>query len=241
MSVVGSDIPTGTQVKWYAGGVVKTESITVLEADVTAGFVALSKKAEYGSVIATVGGVLKAVSEFIDGDDTAATETTGTGGIFYTGMAKDDVIEVQYLDIETTPLMQIATCRDVKSGLSADVKTAAVHGQINKLTTVGAIEQTADLEAFTYDQDFLAMVLGDAISGSPAAGMKKITTKYQGVKKIGCLVGKRYSPGYSGVIFKWFLFGAQATGVDKDFPTEDMYKDSMKFQIDEYLEVSLEA
>lgn len=244
MTVVGSDIPSGQQVKWYAGGVVTTETLTIAAGDVTAKYKAITKKAEYGSVVVTRAGVVvSSVTEKIGSATADATEALGCEGIgFETGiLVENDVVTVQYLDIETTPLVQIAACMDVKTSISTDTKEAAVHGQANKLKTIGAISQEAELEEFQYSQAFISTVLGDSITGTPATGMSKLTTKVSGVKKIGCLVGKRYGTGYTTVTYKWFLIGAQCTGVDKEFPTEDFYKDSMKFTVDEYLEVDLVA
>lgn len=240
MTIVGSDIPAGQEVKWYAGATIKTETLTITTTDVTATYKALSKKAEYGSVVATKGGVLLAVLEKTASGAGAATETSGTNVIGYTGMTNGDEVVVQYIDIETSPLVQVAACLDVKTSFSADVKSAAVHGQANKIKRVGALEQEAELEEFQYSQDFLALCIGDQVTDSPAANMNKFTTKAHGVKKIGCLVGKRYDVAGT-VLYKWFLLGCQATSLDKDFPTEDMYKDSIKFSCDEYLEVDLVA
>lgn len=237
-TIVGSDIPVGQEVKWYAGATLKTETLTIDAADVTATYKALTKKAEYGSVVATKSGVSLAVLEMQADGTTAATETTGCGAIKYTGITAGDSVTVQYVDIETSPLIQVAACLDVKTSFSADTKSEAIHGQANKLKTVGALEQEAELEEFQYSQDFLALILGDQVTGSPATGLTKLTTKLHGVKKIGCLVGKRYNTA-GAVTYKWFLIGAQATSVDKEFPTEDFYKDSVKFTCDEYLEVDL--
>lgn len=241
--VVGTDIPAGQEVKWYAGSTVATETKTLAAGDITAGYIALAKKAEYGSVIVTKLGVLvTGITEMQTGGTLAATETSGTNVIKFTssGLIATDVIAIQYIDIETSALVQIAACLDVKTSFSADVKTEAIHGQANKLIRVGAVEQEAELEEFQYSQDFVALLIGDQLTGNPATGMNKLTTKAHGMKKIGCLVGKRYSTA-GVVLYKWFLIGCQTKEVGKEFPTEEMYKDSMKFSIDEYLEVDLVA
>jgi hypothetical protein len=238
--VIGTDVPAGQEVKWYAGGDQQTDEITVDAADVSNGYVDLTKKAEYGSVFITVNGVVTACTELQADGSTPATETSGTETISYTGIVLSDTVVAYYLNIEDTPLQQIAACADVKTGISVDTKEAAIHGQSNKIKTIGAISQEAELEEFHYNQTFIAMCLGDQVSNSPATGMDKLSTKYRGVKKFGGLVGKRFSAA-GAVLYKWFLFGAQATGVDKEFPTEDFYKDSMKFQIDDYLETDLEV
>lgn len=236
--VLGSEVPQGQEVKWYAGGLQAAEEITVAAQDVTNGYIDLTKNAEFGSVMITVGGIVKGCSEFQATSTDPATEASGTKALTYTGIAENDVVAAYYLDIETTPLTQVATCQDVKTGISADEKSAAVHGQANKLKTVGAIEQEAELEELHYNQTFVAMNIGDQVTDSPAAGNSKLSTKYNGFKKIGGLVGKR-SDSTGAIIYKWFLFGAQATGLDKEFPTEDFYNDSVKFAVDDYLEVAL--
>lgn len=240
MTVVGSDIASGQEVKWYYGATVVTETLSISSTDVTATYKALGKKAEYGSVVATKNGALLAVTEETASGAGAATETSGTSTISYTGMTNGDSVIVQYIDIETSPLVQIAACMDVKTSFSVDVKTAAVHGQANKLKTIGAIDQEAELEEFQYSQDFLSQVLGEQVADSPASGMNKLSTKVKGVKKLAALVGKRANTAGT-ITYKWILFGAQATGIDKEFPTEDFYKDSVKFSVDEYLEVDLVA
>lgn len=240
MTVVGTDIPQGQEVKWFIGGVQKTETKTVTAGDVTAGYLALAKKAEYGSVIITVNGVVTACLEKTAAGAAAASETTGTNTISYTNMTAADEVVMYYLDIETTPLTQVAACKDVKTSISADEKSTAIHGQANKIKVIGAIEQEAELEELHYNQSFIAACIGDQVTGSPATGMSKLTTKYSGMKKIGAMVGKRYNTS-GAITYKWILYGAQVKGIDKDFPTDDMYKDSIKVSVDDYLEIDLEA
>lgn len=236
--VTGSDVPQGREVKWYAGGVATTETVTVDAADVTAGGFALTGTAEYGSVVATVNGTPTAIVEYSTNKDTPATETTGCDFVGYTGIAEGDVVVLHYIDIATTTLTQVAACLDVKFSASADTKAASVHGQANKLNSVGAVENTAELSEFYYNQNFVAMCIGDQLTGSPAAQKKTFTTKFTGVRKIGALVGKRFSAA-GNVVYKWFIVGAQATGLDGEFPTEDYYKRSMRFQADYLTEVDL--
>lgn len=228
--VVGTDIPQGPEVKWYSGGVSKTETFTHTdEATET-----LAKTAEYGSVIATLDGVPVGIEETGD-------EDAGTTAI--TVAAADDAsgdLVVYYIDIQTTALTHIASCQDVKMDSSASTKTAAVHGQATKLNSVGVLENSADLEEFYYSQAFVKTLMGEQFSNSPASGKEKWTNKTSGVHKIGALVGKRRNTD-SEVIYKWFLIGAQATGVSGTFPTEDMYKRSMKFLVDYWTECATGA
>ncbi|WP_292366075.1 MULTISPECIES: hypothetical protein [unclassified Methanoculleus] len=236
--ITGSDVPRGQEVKWYAGGVATTETITVAAAAVTAGGFALTGTAEYGSVVATVNGTPTAIIEYLTSSATPATEAGGCDFVGYTGITEGDVVVLYYIDVGATTLTQVAACLDVKFSASADTKTAAVHGQANKLNSVGAVENTADLSEFYYNQTFVAMCIGDQVTGSPAAEKKTFTTRFTGVRKIGALVGKRANAAGT-IVYKWFIVGARATGLDSEFPTEDNYKRSMRFQADYLTEVDL--
>lgn len=235
--IVSTDIPRGPEVKWYAGGVHTKETITVAALDVSNGYIALTGKAEFGSLIGTVNGTPTALTEF-SAADTPATETAGTTTFFYTGAAESDVVEVYYVDIATSTLLHVASCLDVKSSISADVKKAAIHGQATKIQAVGAIEHTCELEEYHYSQDFVNLVVGNQMVGTPATGNKKLTTRYTGFKVIGCLVGKRYDAA-NNVTYKWFMNNVAFNGLDKEFPTEDFYKDSVKASYDWLLETDL--
>jgi hypothetical protein len=238
--VVGTDIPQGPEVKWYFGGVSTSVTHTVSAGEVSAGGFALTETAEFGSIIGTVNGTAKAIKEYKTSTSTAATESTGCDFIGYSGIAESDVVVLYYVGNETTGLTHIASCTDVKCDSNASTKTAAVHGQATKLNSVGPLENTADLEEFYYNMDFVGAILGDLVSNSPASGKTKWTNKTTGVKKMGALIGKRYNSS-NQVIYKWFLIGAQATGVSGSFPTEDMYKRSMKFMIDWWTESKVVA
>jgi len=235
MTVTGSDVPQGQEVRWYAGGEQTSETITVDTTSASDGYITLIETAEYGSVIIRVNGEVTECEELQADGTTAATETDGTETVSYTGIAESDVVEAYYLAIGTTPLVQVAACTDVKTTITADTKSASVHGQSNKLKSVGAIEQDAELEEFHYNQDFISKCLGDQVTGT---AMTKLTTRYSGMKKIGCMVGKRRNSD-GEITYKWFMYGAQITEVGKEFPTEDFYKDSMKIALDDYLEVDL--
>lgn len=236
--ITGADVPEGREVKWYAGGRAASETITVAAADVTAGGVALAGTAEYASVVGTVNGKPTPITNYTGSKDTPATEETGCDFVGYTGIAEGDVVAVHYVDIAEVTLTQVAACLDVDFSASIDTKTAAVHGQANKLNSVGGVENTASLEEFYYNQDFVAMCMGDRLTGSPAPEMSTFTTKFTGARKIGAMVGKRYNE-VGDVVYKWFIVGALATGVDSSFPTEDKYKRSMKFKADYLTEVDL--
>lgn len=239
--VVGSDIARGQEVKWYVGGVATTETITIVAGDVTANGHALAGKAEYGSVIGTVDGVITPMIECLADKTTMATEVGGCSFVTYAGITEGDVLVVYYIAVGVTALTHVASCQDVKCTSKADTKKAAVQGQPNKISTVGAVENTADLGELYYNQAFVGACLGDIISGSPTTGMSKWTNKTSGMHKIGALVGKRIVAATGVVLYKWFLTGAQANEVDGDFPTEDFYKRSMKFDVDYWTEANLVA
>ena len=235
--VVGSDVPKGSEVKWYHGGVAYTEALTNPANDTA---VALTKTAEFGSVIGTLDGLPAAITEFQSDGTTPATDATGTAKIKIAGAdgVKDAV--VYYIDNATTGLTHIGSCQDVKSDSGSNLKTAPIHGQATKINTVGAVENSASLEEFYYNQDFVKAVMGDQIVNSPASGKKKWTNKTRGARKIGALVGKRRDAS-GNVIHKWFMVGAQANGLSGGFPVEDFYKKSMKFTIDYLTEAKIPA
>ncbi|HQJ88732.1 MAG TPA: hypothetical protein PLY91_09355 [Methanoregulaceae archaeon] len=229
--VTGTDIPKGREVKWYFGGVASSETHTVTAQEATALGFALSGTADYGSVIAQVGSTVTAVTEYTTSTSTPADEENGCGFIGYSGITEGDVVTIKYVAVGVTPLTHIASCQDVSLSSSADTKKASVQGQSNKLSSVGAVENTATLNELVYNEAFVSAILGDAVSASPATGKEKWTNAFSGMKKIGALVGKRLNAA-GAVAKKWFLVGAQANDVGQDFPTEDYYKRSMSFDVD---------
>jgi cytochrome c5 len=242
MPIYGANVPKAKEVKWYAGGEVGEESHVVTSGEVTTGYFDLAGTAEFCSVLATVtpsGGATatKAIEELQTGG-TAATDITGTQCVKYTGMAKDDVVALTYVKTSTVAMTQVAACDAVRCSSSAETTKAAVHGQSNKISTIGASENTATFDEFYYSQAFAAMCHGEQWTGTPSAGKKKWSNLYQGMNKIGSLVGKRYNQAGT-LLYKWFLFGAQATGVDADFPVTGFYKKSVKFDLDAWIEADL--
>ena len=229
--VVAADVPKGTEVKWYGGGLVAQETVTVSAAQANANLITLTKKADFGSVWLVVDEVPTAVFERNGGATTAADETSGTDSINYTGLTAGQVCDIYYVDIETTGLTHIASSKDVKADTKASSKKEAVHGQSTKLVTVGVAESTATLEQLTYTLDFVGLLFGDVLADSPKSGWKTMSNKSTGFKKIGCLVGKRVNSS-SAVIDKFFLIGATANSYGQTFPTEDMYKESFAFDVD---------
>ena len=65
--VVAADVPKGTEVKWYGGGVVAQETVTVSSGQASANLISLAKLAEFGSVWLVVDGVPTGVFERFGG------------------------------------------------------------------------------------------------------------------------------------------------------------------------------
>lgn len=249
VDITDSDLTQGKEVRWYHGGEAVTEAgHTVAAGEVSAGGFALadSAVADYGSVVAEVtlksdgSTVVKGIIEYKTDKDTAATESSGTDFVAYAGMAADDVVYLRYVRTDETTLTHCATARDVSFGAQAEKKSAAVHGQANKITSIGTIENTATMEAFSYNQTFAAAAQGDLSSNAPTTGMSKYTTAFSGFAKIGCLVGKKRTAA-GAVTEKYFLVGATAEKTDKKFPTDDFYSESFSFAVDYYTRADLTA
>lgn len=236
--VLGSDVPKGSEVKWYAAGTAAgQESVTVSSGQASAKVVALAADAEYGSVVVTRNGTITAVDECSDASGTVpCVEGTAVKSIAFTALTTSDVLDIRYVAV-TSALVQVAAAGNIKQDSKADVKKETIHGQANKIVAVGATEHSGDLEEFHYNQTFVALTLGDQIGTDRTGTKKKLTTAFQGVKKIGALVGKRYVNGV--VTYKWFLIGVQFESVSKDFPKDNFYKRSMKFSCDYWSEAEV--
>lgn len=229
-TIVGSDIPTGDEVKWYYGGVEATKiEGEALVADSSAN-IELSKKAEYGSVFVVDASddPTTVMLEMQSDGTTAATDTTDTEKV--TCDTSGATYYAYYIDVETTALTQVMACKDVNTSLSIDTKETAVHGQTQKLQKTGAAARTVTLEEVDYNTDFIRAIYGDDHTASPAADKEKWIDNFTGVKKISALVGIQTVGGT--VIKKWFLMGCQVTKIDHSFPTEDYYAKSMEFLVD---------
>lgn len=228
VTIVGSDIPSGEQIKWYMGG---GDAVMMQETLTPSGqIVELTRKAEYGSVITvnSIGQPTNAMLELSTSGGVAADEATGTS--FVDIGTTTGAIVALYIDIETTVLKQIMACKDVGSNLSMDTKETEVHGQTQKLQKVGAAQRSATLEELDYDDDLLAALWGDAITDSPAAGMAKWTDNLSGAKKLSALIGKQYKDGV--LIKKWYMMGCQVSKIDHTMPTADYYSKSMDMLVD---------
>lgn len=226
--VVGSDIPTGDEVRWYYGGAnarIITEDL--VEA---AGVITLSKKAEYGSVVTrTAAGVMTDTMLEQQTGGAAATDASGTEQV-ETSAAGTATITATYLDIETTALSQILACKDVSSPLAIKTKSTEVHGQAQELQKTGSAARTFSIEQVDYSDAFMGACFGDLITDSPAAGMTKYTDAYTSSKKLSAVVGKQYQAGV--LIKKWIYFGLQISKIDNSHPCADWYARSMDFVVD---------
>jgi len=235
-TIVGSEIPSGDEIKWYYGGAEALQMKEDLEE--TAGVITLSKTAEFGSVVTVTaaGVVTDQMLELNAAGDGAGDETLGTKKV-QTSAAGTDTVTAYYLDKETTALVQIMACRDVSSPMSIDTKETEVHGQTQKLQKTGAAVRTASLEEVDYNDAFIGAIFGDIIADSPVAADIKWTDNFTATKKISALIGKQI---ISGVLTKkWFLFGCQVTKIDSSFPAADFYAKSMDFLVDYMVSTTL--
>ena len=234
-TIVGSDIPSGDEVKWYMGGAEATlikEDLTVVGEKIT-----LSKTAEFGSVVAvdSDGAMTNEMLELASGGGSAADEALGT---FQVDVGTTSgTVTAYYIDRETTALVQVMACKDVSSNMSIDTKETEVHGQTQKLQKTGAASRTASLEEVDYNDDLIGALFGDLIADSPVSGDVKWTDNFTSAKKISALVGKQYQSGV--LIKKWYLMGCQVTKLDSSFPTADFYSKSMDFLVDYMVSTTL--
>ncbi|MCK9592311.1 MAG: hypothetical protein M0Q91_09930 [Methanoregula sp.] len=237
--VTSSDLTKGPEVKWYLGGVATQESKTITTAEATAtGFVlagVTGSQADYGMLVLQVNGVSTAYTGHTGSTGaSAASEALGITFVKYDGITAGDTVVVKYIDVSTTALTHIASCLDVSKTTKASSTKTAVHGQATKITSVGTQETTADFEALRYSQAFITAILGDSATG-PTAGESTWTNVWQGFKKIGCLIGKKYNSA-GAVTKKWGIIGCQPNELSTSFPTEDNYSDSFKFDVDYMIE-----
>lgn len=237
MTIVGSDIPSGDEVKWYMGGAEATLiTAEALVADAS-DQITLSKNAEYGSVFVVDADddPTVAMLEFESDGTTPATESSGTKMV--TVDTSGTTYYAYYIDIETTALVQVMACKDVSSSMDIDTKETEVHGQTQKLQKTGAAVRTASLEEVDYNDDFIAAIFGDQHTASPAASQNKWTDNFTATKKISALVGKQTVSGT--LTKKWFLMGCQVSKIEHSFPTADYYAKSMDFLVDYMVSVEL--
>lgn len=236
VTIVGSDIPTGDEVRWYMGGA----EATMIKEDLveSSGVITLSKTAEFGSVVTVDadGAMTTQMLELDTAGTGAATEALGTFKV-QTSAAGTAAITAYYIDIGTTALVQVMACKDVSSNLAIDTKETEVHGQTQKLQKTGAATRTASLEEVDYNDTLIGALFGDLIADSPVATDVKWTDNFTAAKKISALVGKQYQSGV--LIKKWYLMGCQVSKIDSSFPTADYYSKSMDFLVDYMVSTTL--
>lgn len=235
-TIVGSDIPTGDEVKWYMGGA----EATMVKEDLveSSGKITLSKDAEFGSVVTVKsdGSVTDQMLELNTAGTAEGDETLGTKKV-QTSATGSDTMTAYYVDKETTPLVQVMACKDVSSNMGIDTKETEVHGQTQKLQKTGAASRTASLEEVDYNDTLIGAIFGDLIADSPVAADVKWTDNFTSAKKISALIGKQYQSGV--LIKKWFLMGCTVSKIDSSFPTADFYAKSMDFLVDYMVSTTL--
>ena len=236
-TIVGSDVPTGDEVKWYYGG----GSTNLIDAEElvadASNNIELSKTAQFGSVFVVDENddPTTAMLEMQADGTTPATESTGTKKV--TCDASGNTYFAYYLDTETDALTQVLACQGVSSPLAVDTKETEVSRQVNKVQKTGASARTATLEKVTYNDAFIAAIYGDNHTASPAANQTKWTDKFTSVKKLSALVGIQTVSG--SVARKYFLMGCQVTKLDDTFPSADFFSEKMEFLVDYMLRVKL--
>lgn len=243
MTIVGSDIPTGNEVKWWMGGAEATLiTAEALVADAS-GNITLSKDAEFGGVFVVDASddPTEDIIELQTDGVTAATEVSHTKivglNVATPADASGNTYYAYYLDVETTDLVQVMACKDVSTSMEIDTVETEVHGQVQKLKKTGAANRTVSLEEVDYDVNLVKAIFGDSHANSPSTGKTKWIDNFTGVKKIGALVGVRTVSGT--IKKKWFLMGCQVTSLEHSFPTADYYAKSLEFMVDYMLEVDL--
>lgn len=239
--IVGSDLTQGREVKWYfAGTEAGAESKTATAGDASNGYFALAADAEWGSVVVyneTDQTIVSSVTECSD----AAGATPGADGTAVKS-AKFSITDAKVYLIKycaiTAALVHIGTSRDVKFTAKADEKKVSIHGQANKVVSIGATEYSGSLDEFHYNQSLISVAYGHQMTASPTTGKEKHTTAFRGMQKIGALVGKKFSS--AGVCTrKYFLMGTYFTGIDDTFPTDDFYSRTLSFTADYKTETDL--
>lgn len=243
MTIVGSDIPTGNEIKWYMGGV----EATLIEAEAlvadAAGQITLSKDAEFGSVF-VVDASDDPTEDIIELQTDASTPSTEASHTKVVGLdvatpadASGNTYYAYYLDVETTDLVQIMACKDVSSSMDIDTLETEVHGQTQKLKKTGAATRTVSLEEVDYDDNLMIAIFGDTHANSPSTGKVKWIDNFTGSKKISALVGVQTVSGT--IKKKWFLMGCQVTSLEHSMPTAGYYAKSIEMLVDYMLTVDL--
>ena len=218
--ISGDDIPVGTEVKWYHGGILREEERTVTSSEVSAGLLILNYTAEYGSVVGTVNGAPTLLKQLTT-DDTPATDTSGTGAVAYSGMTTGDRVTLYYVDTSTQgyELAHIATGIGLSTGLVLDRKEEAVDGRRFKHGRSGAAVRTATLEELWYSDALLAAFFGDLLVSETDGSLW--TDEFQTSKIVPAIVGKWVQNGE--IKRKYFLISCESVSSAHTLATESYY------------------
>ena len=125
--ISGNDIPVGSEVKWYHGGILRSEERLVTANEAANGLLLLAHPAEYGSVVGTVNGTPTLLKQLTP-TDAPATDATGTGAVAYSGMRSGDRLSIDYLDTKSAP--QASRPAPVSLPGLSSIREEAVDGRL---------------------------------------------------------------------------------------------------------------
>ena len=216
--ISGNDIPVGSEVKWYHGGVLRSEERIVTAKEAVNGLLLLAHPAEFGSVVGTVNGTPTLLKQ-LTADDDPATDSTGTGAVAYSSMKSGDRLSIDYLDTKSAPLKHIATGTGVSTGLVLDTREEAVDGRLYKHRRTGTATRTATLEELWYSDALLAAFFGDLLISKTDGSLW--TDEFQTSKIVPAIVGKWVQNGE--VRKKYFLLSCQSASAAQTLATEGYY------------------
>ena len=216
--ISGNDIPVGSEVKWYHGGILRSEERIVTANEAANGLLLLAHPAEYGSVVGTVNGTPTLLKQLTPAD-APATDSTGTGAVAYSSMKSGDRLSIDYLDTTSAPLTHIATGTGVSTGLVLDTREEAVDGRLYKHRRTGTATRTATLEELWYSDALLAAFFGDLLVSETDGSLW--TDEFQTSKIVPAIVGKWVQNGE--VRKKYFLLSCQSASAAQTLATENYY------------------
>jgi len=218
IDVQDSDLTRGPEVKWYVGGIAQQQTVTASGV----GPITLTSPAVNGLIVASRNGVQ------VDYTPTG-TEASGITAVTIPGAVSGDQISLYYVSVPTGgALDHIASAQDFNTSTTASSTTTAVHGQQNKIVSVGVSETTGSFSMLQITGAFKALFVG----ARTAAGTGKVwSNKVTGFKKVGCLVGVKLD-AMGNPAQKWGLIGVSFTGNNQTFPTENIYTDSFNVSVD---------
>ena len=227
--ISGDDIPVGTEVKWYHGGILREEERTVTTGEASNGLILLGYTAEYGSVVGTINGTPSLFRQLTT-NDTPATDTSGTGAVAYSDMTKGDRVCLYYIDTSTQgyELSHIATGTGISTGLVLDRREEAVDGRRFKHGTTGAAVRTATLEELWYSDALLAAFFGDLLVSKSDGTLW--TDEFQTSKIVPAIVGKWVQNGE--VKKKYFLISCESVSSAHTLATESYYAHRLDLMVE---------